>query len=52
MMHDLGERSATSAGVTLTVGDGATSAVIRLATAGINPFVATDLTSFQCPVKL
>ena len=52
MMHDLGGRSATSAGVTLTVGDGATSAVIRLATAGINPFAATDLTSFQCPVKL
>ena len=52
MMHDLGGRSATESGVTLTVNDGAVSAVIRLTTAGTNPFASPDLATFQCPVKL
>ena len=52
MMHDLGGRSATDSGVTLTVNDGTVGAVIRLTAASGNPFATADLVKFQCPVKL
>ncbi len=51
MMHDLGGRSADAAGVTLAVDDGPVRARLRLAIDG-NPFAATDLAAFKCPVKL
>ena len=54
MARDLGARSATPDGVTLTATDGAASATIRIrmAAAGSYPFIGTLLSEFQCPTKL
>ena len=54
MARDLGGRSATPDGVTLTVVDGAASATIRLRMAlpGTYPFAGNLLSDFQCPTKL
>ncbi len=51
MMHDLGGRSANASGVTLAVEEGALHARLYLAI-DHNPFAATDLAGFKCPVRL
>lgn len=52
MLRDLGGRSGTPAGVTLTFSDGTATAVFRLDMAAANPFATSDLAGFQCPTKL
>ena len=52
MLQDLGGRSATPGGVTLTFSDGMATAVIRLDMATANPFSTSNLAGFHCPTKL